>query len=259
MKKLFPQLILLMFIGASLTSCIASKAEMAVQPALEPVKHVVQPVTNNLEKFASDVAGQIGESAEILLKPTAGYTYMLLAIELNSNFSSLLIDKTKEKIVGYQSQVAKKLTPGSFFFVIPPKVTDGETYFYDDDMGRMIRNYLTVGKYGIPVSNPDDAEYIIVTNIRESLSKSYGLNYSEIALSIVDKLDIPAYVATIRVESKSDRNFWYYATKKAKPVKALTMKGMAHIMAEGLPDAHGDVSALVSYAQGLTGKDKKEN
>jgi len=261
MKKIFPIIILSVMLSGCYSTIAkqGSRVEMVVRPVYEPVAHVVQPVTGTLEKFVSDSVGLAGDSLEILLKPTAGYTYMLLAIELNTNMSSLLIDKTKEKIVSYQSQVARKLTPGSFFFVIPPKVTNGETFVYDDEMGRMIRNYLTLGKYGIPVSNPMDAEYIIVINVKESLSKTYGLNYSEISFSINDKLDTPVYLASIRVESKSDRNFWYYATKKAKPVTELTMKGMTHIMAEGLPDAHGDTSALVAYAKSLTDKDKKEN
>lgn len=263
MKKIFPLMIVMALVISCAPAKTASKAEMAVQPALEPVKHVVQPVTNNLEKFISDTVGLAGDSVEKILKPTYGYTYLILAVELNSNISSLLIDKTKEKIIGWQSQVATKLTPGNFIFVIPPKIFDGEKYRYDEELGRMIRNYLAVGKYGIPVSNPNDADYIVVTSIRESLSKSYGLNYSEISFSIMDKMDIPAYLASIRVESHSDRNFWYYATKKARPVKELTIKGLTRIMAEGLPDAHGNVNALVAYAKSIGSKDaakaEKEN
>jgi len=189
------------------------------------------------------------DSFKKVISPTTGYAYILIALEINSNISSLVIDKTKEKIVAYDSQVVKKLVPGSFFYVIPPKVSNGETFVFNEEMGSMIRNYLTMMKYGIPVSNPQDAEYIVVTNIRESLSKTYGLNYSEVSLSIMDKFDIPVYMASVRVESKSDRNFWYYATKKAKPVKQLTMKGLTRIMAEGLPDAHGEESVLVAYAK----------
>ncbi len=247
MKKLFPILIL----AAMITGCAGALTS--------PVESVVAPVTKPLESAVSSSAGFVGDSVSIFLK-TSGFTYILLAAEMNANVSSLVIDKTKEKIVDYKSQVSNKLTKGSFFFfVIPPKISNGETFVYDEEMGRMIRNYLTLAKYGVPVSNPADAEYIVVTNVRESLSKTYGLNYSEISLSIVDKLDIPTYVASIRVESKSDRNFWYYATKRAKPVKQLTMKGMTHIMANGMPDAHGDVATLVKYAQKVVGKDTKEN
>jgi hypothetical protein len=255
MKKLFPLIFaLLVFAGCSAGKDVTAAVDLAV----DPVADVVHPIGKNIEGFISDTAGFFGDSVEILLKPSAGYTYIILALELNANVSSLIIDKTKEKVVGYESSTMKKLTPGSFLFVIPPKITDGETYHYDDHMGRMIRNFLAAGKYGIPVSNPDDAEYIVVTNIRESLSKTYGVNYSEIAFSIMDKLDMPAYAASVRVESRSDRNFWYYATKKARPVKQLTMKGLSHIMAEGLPEAHGEIDKLQAYAQKLT-KDKKEN
>jgi len=243
MKKLFPALMMIALLS---TGCVAKDGIKQVMP-------------DQIGSFVEESASVVGEAGKELLKPKYGFLYALIAIELNTNASSLFIDKTKEKIVTYQSSVAKKLTPGSFFFVIPPRVSNGETHEYDEDMGRRIRNYLTLAKYGVPVSSPNDAEYIVVTNIRESLSKTYGTNYSEIALSIVDKFDIPAYTAFVRVESKSDRNFWYYATKSAKPVDRLTMKGMTHIMAEGMPKAHGDLSLLQKVAKRFNNKDKVEN
>ncbi|PLX67829.1 MAG: hypothetical protein C0603_06825 [Denitrovibrio sp.] len=254
MKKLFPVLIIMMMV----TGCITTQAETVLLTPVKPALNVIKPVGKTVESAVSETVGFASDSLGIFLK-ASGFTYILLAAEMNANLSSLVIDKTKEKIVDYKSQVAKKLVPGSFFFVIPPKISNGETFVYDEEMGRMIRNYLTLAKYGVPVSNPADAEYIVVTNVRESLSKTYGLNYSEISLSIVDKLDIPTYAASIRVESKSDRNFWYYATKRAKPVTELTMKGMTHIMAEGMPDAHGDIAALVQYAKKLVGKEEEVN
>jgi len=264
MKKLFPLLILMVFmtgcLGISKTSGkISGEVLKTVDPVVDPVADHVTAAGLRLENLFGDVTGLAGKTLEQLLKPSFGYTYMLIAIELNSNISSLVIDKTKEKIVGYQSDVTQKLTPGNFLFVIPPKISNGETSVYDDEMGRMLRNFLAVGQYGIPVSNPADAEYIVVTNIRESLSKTYGLNYSEISFSIMNKLDIPVYLATVRVESSSDRNFWYHATKKARPVKQLTMKGMTHILAEGLPEAHGSINTFVSSVQKFVSKDKEEN
>jgi hypothetical protein len=204
---------------------------------------------DKVETFIDDkvLLGQQGFSK--LINPSYGYTYFLIALEINSNISSLVIDKTKEKITSYDVQVLKKLKPGSFFFVIPPKVSNGETYEYDEEMGSMIRNYLTVAKYGLPVTDARDAEYIVVTNINESLSKFYGTNYSTVSLSIMDKFDLPIFLADIRVESKSDRNFWYYETKKARPVDQLTMKGLTKIMADGLPKVHGEEGFLTAYAK----------
>ena len=99
------------------------------------------------------------------------------------------------------------------------------------------------------MTDPRDAEYIIVANIKESLSKFYGTNSSTVSLSIMDKFDLPIFLADIRVESKSDRNFWYYETKKARPVDQLTMKALTKIMADGLPKVHGEEAFLAAYAK----------
>ncbi|ADD69241.1 hypothetical protein Dacet_2481 [Denitrovibrio acetiphilus DSM 12809] len=235
MKKLFPVLILSIFFAG------------CVDKAVNGLAHTSTP--RKVETFVDDKVLMAQQSLTKILKPSYGYTYMLIAIELNSNASSLIIDKTKEKVISFDSQVVSKLTPGSFFYVIPPKVSDGETFEYNEEFGRMIRNYLTMAKYGVPVSDPEDAEYIVVSTIRESLDKSYGTNYSQITFSIVDKFDYPVYLASIRVESKSDRNFWYFPTKKAKPVRKLTMKGMTKIMAEGLPNVHGDPTSLLAMVE----------
>jgi len=236
MKKLFP----VMLFALLLSGCFSE------------VGKVLQPA----EKAVSGISKSIGKHATIhgknLVNPSVGYSMFLIVLEINTNISSLLIDKTKEKIVAHDSIVAKKLAPGSFFYVIPPKIDNGETFYFDEELGRAIRNFLAIGKYGIPVSNVADAEYIVLTNVRESLSKRYGVNYSEVAFSIVDKLDIPVYLASIRVESRSDRNFWYYPTKEAKPVKQLTLKGLSKIMSEDLPNAHGDPLALAKAGKEFT-------
>lgn len=233
-----------------LTGCV-NKAVTGVYESVTPDK---------VETFVDDkvLIGQ--QSLTKLIHPAYGYTYLLIALEINSNISSLVIDKTKEKIVSYDSQVISKITPGSFFFVIPPRITNGEAFHYDEEMGNMIRNYLTIAKYGLPVTDPKDADYIIVSKVKESLSKSYGTNYSQVSLSIMDKFDLPIYLASIRVESKSDRNFWYYPTKKARPVDQLTLKGLTKIMADGLPKVHGEENALVAYSKKKLAeyKEKKE-
>lgn len=236
MKKIFP-LLLILLIGSMVSSCVVKSATTAGGKVVDS------------EKYAARMLGSA----------STGFIYALVAVEINTNVSSLLIDKTKEKIVSYKSQVAKKLTPGEFIYVIPPRIYNGEKYSFDDDLGRMITNYLAMGKYAIPVTDIKDADYVVVTNIKQSLSKFYGTNYSEISFSILNKMDMPVYVASIRVESKSDRNFWYFPAKKAMPVAKLTIKGLAHIMAEGLPEAHGDVSKLVKYARSLTEKKSEEN
>lgn len=230
MKKLFPVLLILVLMTAG---CNAGKY---TGRAADRAYDIVDPA--HVDNFADAQIAMVKDGVLDILSPASGVIISFIALELNSNISSLIIDKTKEEITGYSSSVIKELVPGNFIFVLPPRISNGETFVFDDELGRLIRNYLAAGKYGIPVSNVRDAEYIAVTNIRESLSKTYGVNYSEISFSIHDKMDMPVFASTVRIESKSDRNFWYHATKKAKPVKQLTMKGLTHLLAVAVPEAH---------------------
>jgi len=252
MKKLFPVLMLIVIMTATGCGTVGKHASNVADRTYD----LVDPT--NMDNFADGLLLEGKGAANTILAPASGFIMAFIAIELNSNISSLMIDKTEEKIVGYNSNVMKKLTPGNYLLVLPPRISDGESFVYDDDMGRMIRNYLAVGKYGIPVSNVKDAEYIVVTRVRESLSKFYGVNYSEVSFSIHDKLDIPVYAASVRLESKSDRNFWYHATRKAKPVKQLTVKGITHILANGLPEAHGEAEDEPGYFASLMSKKEKK-
>jgi hypothetical protein len=249
MKKLFPVLLMIVF----MTGCIST-----INRPFEAGADFAQKVGTHTEEAVQGGIDGVGGAVNKFFKPSTGYLLLLAVLEINTNMSSLIIDKTKEKVVGYQSHVAKKIEPGKFLYVIPPKITNGETYVFDEEMGRAIRNFLAIGKYGIPVTRFQDAEYIVVTNIDESLSKRYGTNYSEVNLSIVDKMDIPVYAASVRVESKSDRNFWYYPTKEARPVQQLTVKGLGKIMSEGLPEAHGNPLLLASSSENYLEKNGKE-
>jgi len=252
MKKLFPVLILVLVMSGcgkvneyvKYPGKVADRAYDIVDPA-----HLDNVVDEKIQMTKGAVLD--------VFSPSTGLIITFIALELNSNISSLVIDKTKEKITGFSSQVINELVPGSFFLVLPPRISNGESFVYDEDMGRLIRNYIAAGKFGVPVSNVADAEYIVVTSIRESLSKTYGVNYYEVSFSIHDKMDVPVYAASVRMESKSDRNFWYHATKKAKPVKKLTLKGLTHILAVGLPEANSGV--IENIAAKVAKAEKKEN
>ncbi|MGE4318875.1 MAG: hypothetical protein AB7E96_08225 [Deferribacterales bacterium] len=174
-----------------------------------------------------------------------GYFLVLASIEINSNISSLLIDKTKEKITAYDSAAAKTLEPGRFIYIVPPRITDsGGKYYFDTQLKRQLTNFLAMGKYAIPVDDINQADYIAVMNIRESFERRHGTNFSSVSFSIMNKLDMPVFISSVRVESSSDRNFWYYSEKDARPVRTLTMKGISYILTKGLPEAHGEPSDL---------------
>jgi hypothetical protein len=141
---------------------------------------------------------------------------------------------------------------------VPPRIihSDG-TYEFNEKLHLQIRNFLAAGEYGIPVDSVSQAEYIVVFNAKESFDINYGTNSSQVSFSIMNKMDMPIYAASLRMESKSDKNFWYYSEKEAMPVRTLTMKGLAYIMANSLPEAHGDRTKLQAATDRITGKDKE--
>jgi hypothetical protein len=206
---------------------------------------------------AEKTVDRVSSGIHNLVSLNTGYLMIIASIELNTNASSLFIDKTKEKVAAYNVSSAKTIEPGRFFYVLPPRITQANgIYDFDTDMLRLIRNYMTLGKYGVPVDDIKQAEYIVVVNIKESFEKRYGTNSSSVAFSIMDKLDLPVFAASVRIESASDKNFWYHAQKDARPVKELTMKGLSYIMTKSLPEAHGDKETLAKEASKYTDRAK---
>lgn len=242
MLKIFPVLIL----AVGLMGCAGAVGDLAD----------TNPITGTLKGGITTV-GNVAEEATVIATDavsdlftfSTGYGMILASIELNTNASSLFIDKTKEKVADYNVYTVKTLEAGRFLFVVPPRVTKSDgTYYFDEDMHKLIRNYLAIGKYGVPVDDIKQAEYIAVVNINESFEKKRGTNSSVVAFSIMDKFDLPVFASTVRIESSSDSNFWYHSQKDAKPVKGLTMKGLSHIMSKALPEAHGDKKTLATEA-----------
>ena len=252
MLKIFPVLIL----AVSLWGCTEAVGGLAdTNPITGTMKAGVTTVGNVADEttvVASDAVNQ-------LFTLSTGFLYAIAAVEINTNASSLIIDKTKEKVADYNANTVKTLEPGRFLFVVPPRITASDgSYTFDENMHKLIRNYMAVGKYAIPVDDIKQADYIAVITIKESFVKRYGTNYSVVNFSIMDKFDLPVFASSVRIESSSDKNFWYYSQKDARPVKSLTMKGLSYIMTKALPEAHGDKKTLAAEAKkyALAAKEK---
>lgn len=242
MVKIFPILLALIIVSgcAGATKTVTSA--------------VTAPIT-----AVDKTANATRTAATKVLSPATGYLLFITVLELRTNVSSLFIDKTKENVTLYNSAMTKKLIPGQFLYFMPPRITHSDgTYTFDTEMNRLIRNYMTIGQYGIPVEDVRQADYIVVINIKESFNRNYGTNTSEVAFSIMDKMDYPVYASTVRMESTSDKNFWYYPEKPAMSVDQLTMKALSYIMANSLPEANGDQKAMQSSIESYLAKFSKE-
>ncbi|WP_022851126.1 hypothetical protein [Limisalsivibrio acetivorans] len=216
MKKIFPLLVsLLIFAGCTFETPM------------------------NPPRFAKDIEAGAGRFYELLVTPGSGLLYALATIEINSNFSSLLYDKTKEQTEKFYARSLETIDEGKTYFVIPARMSSPSGTEFNEPMGRMVKNYFAVTGIGRVTNYIQNADYIVTTEVRESAERSYAENSSMVVLSIMDRSDTPVFISMIKLKSESDENFWYFPRKDAKPVRYLTMKGLGNIFAEALPKAYG--------------------
>ena len=166
----------------------------------------------------------------------SGAWQMALLVEMNTNFSSLLYDKTRAKFENFSVHPYQMLPKGAEYFVLPVIYTDSYgNKSYDKTYPYMIANYLRLNNYGKVTDELASANYVIMVDVMESPEKSFGTNTSNIALTIMEKDETPVLYVNAFVTSKSDKNFYYWPSKTARPVKYLTLKGFEKIFEEAIP------------------------
>lgn len=167
-----------------------------------------------------------------------GAWQMALLVEMNTNFSSLLYDKTDARFDDFVVRPFQVLPEGSAFYIMPAIYTDrNNAKTYDSAYTKIMTSYIKFNNYGTVVNSPEEADYIIVMNVNESPQFFHGKNTSAIAITILDPDETPVFFAKTDVYSKSDSNFYYQPSKAAKPVKYLTLKGFERLFHEALPQA----------------------
>ena len=171
-----------------------------------------------------------------------GFYPLVIITEIETSFSSLLIDKTRAQ-VGIMSINPYEILPeGSKIYVLPSSITTPGKKEYDTYYSNMIEGYFRINNFAEPVKDLTMADYILRTDIMESFSSNYGKNYSTIQVTIMEVNEQPVFFSTIQVVSKSDKNFYYYPAKHAKPVQELTIIAMEETFQKAIPVAFGEVT-----------------
>lgn len=204
MKKIFPLLLVLMV----MTGCTAKVAVPDVPRALGVAKIV-----------------------------ESGVIQVALLLEMNSNFSSLLYDKTEADIKDFQVRPYRVLPEKSSFFVMPVAQNGVEGKSYNKELSTMIANYIRINNFGRVVQDIEEADFIVMAQVDESVQRNFGTNWSRLNVTIMEKDETPVFFAYLRSESRSDRNFFYFPTKEARPVGYLTLKGFEEMFTKALPRA----------------------
>lgn len=169
----------------------------------------------------------------LILKPNSGFLLMAALIEMNTNFSSLIFDKTKAKFEDYRVSVSDKIVADSKIFVIPPKDISGE---YDFEIKSLMENIISLNKLGTLAKSAEDADYIMILNFEESVTKIFGKNFIREEITVFNNHNAVISNATVTVFSNSDENFFYFQTRPARPVSYLKIKGLQYLIEKSFPE-----------------------
>ena len=170
---------------------------------------------------------------------TTGFYPLLIIGELETNLSSLVIDKTKATVTDFNVNPFEILPEKSLIYVMPAVITRSYEKSYDNYYSSLISRYLLMNNFAQVTNDLEKADFVLMASIDESPERRTGTNYSVISLSIMEKDERAVFYSNVVVNSKSDKNFYYYPSKAAKPVKELTLLGFEELFQAGLPQAFG--------------------
>ncbi|KAA0258770.1 hypothetical protein FHQ18_02150 [Deferribacter autotrophicus] len=179
----------------------------------------------------------VRDFSDAVRKPSIGYIYIAALIEANTNFSSLLYDKTKVKFDYNKPIVIKKISPENRVFIAPVKREHGGELTYDETIRNALKNYIVINKFAQIAVDEKSADYILVANIVDSPQMVIGKNFSKLEITIFDREGNVAYFSKISGYSKSDENFWYFPSKRAKPVSYISLKTLEYTFKKQLKKA----------------------
>ncbi|MCX8084652.1 MAG: hypothetical protein N3C60_07030 [Calditerrivibrio sp.] len=171
-------------------------------------------------------------TVNVLTNTSQGFLLMTALVELNSNFSSLIFDKTDVKYKNYvYADYGNHLTYDKFrYYVMPEKMTKLGEVTYSENIKTILERVIIANRLGEIVQKPEKADFIILVSLVESYEKLFGENSSDIEMTILSKDNRPIMWTKVTAVSKSDENFFYYPSKSAKSVKYLTVKGLNYLL-----------------------------
>ncbi len=165
---------------------------------------------------------------------STGFVYMATLIEMNSDFSSLLYDKTKARKEHFYASIYDNISNNANIFILPVKIENVNGFHYDNSMQTVLKNYIRINKFARITENPETANFHLITKVKESFENVFGQNYSYVEITITDSNNKPYFFTNIKMTSKSDNNFFYFPRKEAKPVSYLTIKSFEYILKKSL-------------------------
>lgn len=188
----------------------------------------------------STVGGAVAVVNPLNFTNTAFYPLLIIS-ELETNFSSLVIDKTKAHVEDFSVNPFEVLPEKSLIYVMPAIMTRSYQKSYDTFYSNLVKRYIQINNFAVVTEDIEKADFVLMTTVAESPERRRGTNSSVVSISIMEKNERAVFYSNIRINSKSDENFYYYPSKSARPVHELTLLGFEEIFQSGLPQAFGIV------------------
>ncbi len=188
----------------------------------------------------STVGGAVAMINPLNFTNTAFYPLLIIG-ELETNLSSLVIDKTKANVVDFNVNPFEVLPEKSLIYVMPAIMMQGYQKSYDNYYSNLVKRFIQLNNYAVVTDDIAKADFILMVNISESPERVRGTNSSIVSISIMEQDERAVFFSQVKVNSRSDENFYYYPSKAARPVKELTLVGFEEMFQSGLPQAFGIV------------------
>lgn len=147
---------------------------------------------------------------------TTGFYPLLIIGELETNLSSLVIDKTRATVADFNVNPFEVLPEKSLVYVMPAIITKSYQKTYDTYYSSLISRYLQMNNFAVITNDISKADFILMTTIAESPERRTGTNSSVISISIMEQDERAVFHSNVVVNSKSDKNFYYYPSKVSK-------------------------------------------
>jgi hypothetical protein len=183
-----------------------------------------------------------GSDLEMVYNPlkgfSSGFWQVSLLVEAETNFSSLLYDKTVATFNSFDFHTFQQIPVDCVYYILPAAFTDHYgNKSYDKSYVRLLASYLRMNRFGKVTDVLEEADYVVLIDVRESNRSFLGINTSSVSITISDIDEFPVFFAKTELQSSSDANFYYRPSKYARGVKYLTLKGFEIIFKEALPQA----------------------
>jgi hypothetical protein len=155
----------------------------------------------------------------------------IISDEREINFPFIDLKKAEKHIDVLELSFASlPLNKTSKFYILPTSYEKLGIISYVENYSRMIENYIILNALGSIVKNKGDADYYIISTVKESITSYLSENYSLINLDVFTNQDIPIFHVRVKVTSNRDDNFYYHQATAARPPDYLTQTGFIYIL-----------------------------